>query len=69
MTVSLSRPRVACCRFQSYAELKATKPPKPQIPESLKSQFLDDQQNQQIWEWLHHGEEMSDFDFFLSVCG
>jgi hypothetical protein len=56
-------------RYNSYEELKNAKPPKPKMPDTLKSQFLNDEQNQEIWDWLHHGEELSEFEYFLSVCG
>ncbi|XP_050399333.1 uncharacterized protein LOC126816661 [Patella vulgata] len=55
--------------FKTYQKLKNATPPKIQIPSMLKSTFLSDEENQTIWEWLHHKEEMSEFDFFLSVCG
>lgn len=55
--------------YGSYEELKRTKTPKKTIPEPFRSKFLTFDENQQIWEWLHHGEQMSDFQFFLSVCG
>lgn len=56
-------------RFQSYEDFKKCKPPKATIPECVKSEYLTDDQNQQIWEWLHYGEEINEFEFFLSVCG
>ncbi|XP_061171335.1 uncharacterized protein LOC133180900 [Saccostrea echinata] len=66
-----TRPRLKLTaeRFNSYEQLQKTKPPKPQIPEILKSRYLSAEKNQAIWEWLHHGEEMTEFEFFLSVCG
>ncbi|PVD30861.1 hypothetical protein C0Q70_10136 [Pomacea canaliculata] len=56
-------------KYETYEILKAAKPPKPLLPDSIKSQYLSAEKSQDIWEWLHHGEEQSDFDFFLSVCG
>ncbi|ESO82719.1 hypothetical protein LOTGIDRAFT_155736 [Lottia gigantea] len=56
-------------RFSSYQTLRETEPPKLVIPNPLRSTYLSDASNQHIWEWLHDGEQMSDFDFFLSVCG
>ena len=55
--------------FDSYEQLKSTKPPKPTIPKEFKSKYLSDERNQEIWEWLHYGETITDFEFFLSVCG
>ncbi|KAK7109149.1 uncharacterized protein [Littorina saxatilis] len=69
LAAKLKSIQVSPQKFNSYDELKASKPPKPKIPESIKSQYLDEDRNQKIWDWLHYGEEMNDFDFFLSVCG
>ncbi|XP_069139980.1 uncharacterized protein [Argopecten irradians] len=65
------QPRVVLTaeNYKSYEDLKRTKTPKKTIPEPFQSKYLSLNENQQIWEWLHHGEEMSDFQFFLSVCG
>lgn len=64
-----SRLKLTAENFNSYEQLQKTKPPRPQIPELLKSRYLSAEKNQGIWEWLHHGEEMTEFEFFLSVCG
>ncbi|XP_060076942.1 uncharacterized protein LOC132556548 [Ylistrum balloti] len=65
------QPRVVLTaeNYKSYEDLKRTKTPKKTIPELFQSKFLSLDENQHIWEWLHHGEEMTDFQFFLSVCG
>ncbi|OWF46307.1 uncharacterized protein LOC110455927 [Mizuhopecten yessoensis] len=65
------KPRVVLTaeNYKTYEDLKRTKTPKTTIPEPFQSKFLSVDENQHIWEWLHHGEEMSDFQFFLSVCG
>ncbi|KAK3802215.1 hypothetical protein RRG08_004505 [Elysia crispata] len=55
--------------FCSYNELRSAQPPKPVIPKEIESPFLSPDLNQSIWEWLHYGESMSEFDYFLSVCG
>lgn len=56
-------------QFETYDELVSTKPPTPVIPDRFCSRYLSQKKNQCIWDWLHYGEGMSDFDFFLSVCG
>ncbi|KAK3094387.1 hypothetical protein FSP39_001076 [Pinctada imbricata] len=56
-------------KFSTYDQLRTAKPPKPTIPDVLKSRFLTPVKNQEIWEWLHYGEEMTEFEYFLSVCG
>lgn len=61
--------RFSADEFQSYEQLRATKPPKQVVPDMFKSEFLSDEKNQGIWDWLHYGESISDFDYFLSVCG
>lgn len=68
---TFGRPRLKLTadKFSSYEQLQKTKPPKPLIPDILKSRYLSTEKNQSIWEWLHHGEEMTEFEFFLSVCG
>ena len=63
------RLKLTADRFSSYEQFQKTKPPKPQIPDLLKSRYLSAEKNQCIWEWLHHGEEMTEFEYFLSVCG
>ncbi|XP_053407901.1 uncharacterized protein LOC128559619 [Mercenaria mercenaria] len=55
--------------FETYDQLKNTKPPKAMIPKELKSTYLSDEKNQEIWDWLHYGESITDFEYFLSVCG
>lgn len=55
--------------FSTYNELRSVQAPKPVIPKEIESPFLSPDLNQSIWEWLHYGESVSDFDFFLSVCG
>jgi len=64
-----TRLKLTAEKFKSYAQLKKTKPPKKTIPERFSSEFLSTDKNQEIWDWLHHGEQMSEFQFFLSVCG
>lgn len=55
--------------FNSYEELRSAKPPRIVIPVAFKSQFLSDEKNQDIWDWLHDGDALNDFEYFLSVCG
>ncbi|KAL3863736.1 hypothetical protein ACJMK2_005475 [Sinanodonta woodiana] len=55
--------------FDSYEQLKKTQPPKPMIPEMFQSEYLSYEKSQRIWEWLHYGEEVTPFQYFLSVCG
>jgi len=55
--------------FHDYETLKATPPPKAVIPEVMRSTFMSAEDNQRIWDWMHQGEAMSDFDYFLAVCG
>lgn len=55
--------------FTSYSDIKGAKAPKPLVPATVRSDFLTLEQNQEIWNWLHHGEQLSDFEYFLSVCG
>lgn len=56
-------------KFETYEQLKNTKPPKALIPDKFKSQYLSNERNQEIWDWLHYGESITDFEYFLSVCG
>ncbi|KAK0057890.1 hypothetical protein Bpfe_012543 [Biomphalaria pfeifferi] len=39
------------------------------VPERYVSPFLHQDRNQDIWTWLHHGETISEFDYFMSKCG
>ncbi|GFS02410.1 hypothetical protein ElyMa_001122600 [Elysia marginata] len=55
--------------FSTYSELRSAQAPKPVIPKEIESPFLSPDLNQSIWEWLHYGESVSEFDYFLSVCG
>lgn len=55
--------------FETYEQLKNAKPPRPHIPDQFKSEYLSSDRNQEIWEWLHHGESITEFEYFLSVCG
>ncbi|XP_046567194.1 uncharacterized protein LOC124275631 [Haliotis rubra] len=55
--------------FNSYEELRRAKPPRITIPVAFKSQFLSEEKNQEIWDWLHDGDALNDFEYFLSVCG
>ncbi|GFO13646.1 hypothetical protein PoB_004015100 [Plakobranchus ocellatus] len=55
--------------FSNYDELRRAQAPRPVIPKEIESPFLSPDHNQNIWEWLHYGESMSEFDYFLSVCG
>ncbi|KAK3590134.1 hypothetical protein CHS0354_041185 [Potamilus streckersoni] len=55
--------------FDSYEQLKKTQPPKPTIPAIFQSEYLSNDKSQRIWEWLHYGEEVTPFQYFLSVCG
>jgi len=55
--------------FKTYDELRDAKPPKLLIPEQFQSEFLSNEKNQNIWDWLHYGESISDFEYFISVCG
>ena len=63
------RLKLTADKFSSYDQLRTAKPPKPTIPDVFKSRFLSPVKNQEIWEWLHYGEEMTEFEYFLSVCG
>jgi hypothetical protein len=56
-------------KFQSYDQLKQCKPPKLIIPEMFCCKYITNERAQEIWDWLHYGEEMSEFEYFLSVCG
>lgn len=55
--------------FKTYEDLKKTRPPKCIIPDQFKSEYLSPEKNQNIWEWLHYGEVMTDFQYFLTICG
>ncbi|XP_052773214.1 uncharacterized protein LOC128212034 [Mya arenaria] len=55
--------------FNSYDQLRNAKPPKNWIPDMFKSEHLSKEKNQSIWDWLHYGESITDFEYFLSVCG
>ena len=55
--------------FNSYDDLKRTRPPQCIIPVQFKSEYLTPEKNQAIWEWLHFGEAMTDFQYFLTICG
>lgn len=55
--------------FNTYEELKVSKPPKLLIPAQFQSEFLTLEKNQTIWDWLHYGETITDFEYFISVCG
>ena len=65
----LRRPKFTAEEFESYDQLRSAKPPKNLIPDAFKSPHLSDEQNQGIWDWLHYGETITDFEYFLSVCG
>lgn len=69
LSMKPNRPKLTADKFQSYDQLKLSKPPKPTIPEIFCSKFIAKERAQEIWEWLHYGEEMSEFEYFLSVCG
>ncbi|KAL4231325.1 hypothetical protein ACF0H5_008905 [Mactra antiquata] len=56
-------------QFDTYEQLKKTKPPKPKIPVQFISEYLSIERNQEIWDWLHYGETITDFEYFLAVCG
>lgn len=56
-------------RHESYSDIKDAKATKAKIPNTISSPYLTDDKNQTVWDWLHHDEELSDFDYFLSVCG
>ena len=55
--------------FSSYEELRNVKPQKLVIPDQFKSEYLSPEKNQGIWDWLHYGEVMTDFQYFLTICG
>lgn len=55
--------------FNSYEELRNAKPKKLTIPDQFKSEYLSPEKNQSIWDWLHYGEIMTDFQYFLTICG
>ncbi|XP_071170142.1 uncharacterized protein [Mytilus edulis] len=63
------RLKLTADKFNSYEQLKFTKPPKAVIPELFICKHIKKERAQEIWEWLHYGEEMSEFEYFLSVCG
>ena len=67
--IDLSDQILTATGFESYDELKRTKPPKCIIPDQFKSEYLTPEKNQAIWEWLHYGEAMTDFQYFLTICG
>lgn len=64
-----SKLKLTANKFKTYDQLKRAKLPKLTIPERFKSKFLDKSKNQTIWDWLHQGEEINEFQFFLSICG
>ena len=61
--------KLSAADFDSYEQLKNAKPPKPLIPDRFKSEYLSAERNQEIWDWLHYGETITDFEYFLTVCG
>lgn len=67
--IELSENNLKASAFKSYEDLKRTRPPKCIIPDQFKSEYLSPEKNQAIWEWLHYGEVMTDFQYFLTICG
>ena len=56
-------------RFKDYETLKNTKPPaKPAFPEDIRSPFLTQDKNMQIWSWLTHDDVITEFSYFMSIC-
>lgn len=69
MSTKHHRLKLTADKFDSYDQLRIAKPPKPTIPETFCCKFISKERAQEIWDWLHYGEEMSEFEYFLSVCG
>lgn len=67
--IELPENNLTAAAFKSYEDLKRTRPPKFIIPDQFKSEYLSPEKNQAIWEWLHYGEVMTDFQYFLTICG
>lgn len=64
-----NKEKFTAAKFVCYDQVKHAKPPKLCIPEQFKSEFLSNEKNQEIWEWLHYGESITDFEYFLTICG
>ncbi|XP_064631362.1 uncharacterized protein LOC135489774 [Lineus longissimus] len=62
-----STERAGIKRYKDFEKIKG--PVKPAFPEELRSPYLNDDKNDQIWDWLVEGEKIDEFDYFLSVCG
>lgn len=65
----IERYRKRASDFSSYEELKNTPHPnKPIFPEELKSRYLSEEKNQEIWAWLTRDAVINDFNYFLNIC-
>ena len=54
-------------RYKDFENLNL--PIRPALPEDLKSSFLSSDKNDLVWDWLTHGEMITDHNFFLTICG
>jgi hypothetical protein len=62
-----STERAGIKTFKDFEKIKG--PVKPKFPVELRSPYLNDAKNDQIWDWLVEGEKINEFEYFLSVCG
>lgn len=54
--------------FANYRELRDAEVPKPQLPDELKSSYLNEEKTHQIWSWLNWDFKKTKFEHFLEVC-
>ena len=55
--------------FNSYDALKTIRwPDKRHVPEDLPMPYVSQEKASDIWQWLHRGEDLNEFTYFLQVC-
>ncbi|CAH1784780.1 unnamed protein product [Owenia fusiformis] len=55
--------------FKNYDEVKnIAGPEKLPIPKDFKSPYLNDGQNDRIWDWLNYDQKLTSFDYFIDLC-
>ena len=43
-------------------------PPFPELPREFISPYMSKEKFDSVWKWLHFGEELSEFEYFLKLC-
>ena len=52
--------------YEQFCSLK--QPKKPVLPDNLESPFLSAKKNKEVWDWITHDDEVTDFSHFMAVC-